>query len=118
MVELARNNFSAPVNQKKKEVNKPDKFPYAATLASTHDRNGTGYSRWIGLNMSPLSVRNFTSLIIPSFPGKSSSTLPSSQCSRFLSSVPINTMSPSFILSSLLITEERRKPRYSFKSLF
>ncbi|GFT76197.1 uncharacterized protein TNCV_908221 [Trichonephila clavipes] len=32
MVELARNNFSAPVNQKKKEVNKPDKFPSAATL--------------------------------------------------------------------------------------
>ncbi|GFX67813.1 uncharacterized protein TNCV_1565141 [Trichonephila clavipes] len=27
VVELARNNFSAPVNQKKKEVNKPDKFP-------------------------------------------------------------------------------------------
>ncbi|GFY09791.1 uncharacterized protein TNCV_3697531 [Trichonephila clavipes] len=41
MVELARNNFSAPVNQKKKEVNKPDKFPSAATLVSTHDRNGT-----------------------------------------------------------------------------
>ncbi|GFW32242.1 uncharacterized protein TNCV_2143232 [Trichonephila clavipes] len=33
MVELARNNFSAPVNQKKKEVNKPDKFPSAARLA-------------------------------------------------------------------------------------
>ncbi|GFT56313.1 integrase catalytic domain-containing protein [Trichonephila clavipes] len=33
MVELARNNFSAPVNQKKKEVNKPDKFPSAATLS-------------------------------------------------------------------------------------
>ncbi|GFX74748.1 integrase catalytic domain-containing protein [Trichonephila clavipes] len=41
MVELARNNFSAPVNQKKKEVNKPDKFPSAATLVSTHYRNGT-----------------------------------------------------------------------------
>ncbi|GFU49340.1 DUF1758 domain-containing protein [Trichonephila clavipes] len=43
MVEFARNNFSAPVNQKKKEVNKPDKFPSAATLVSTHDRNGTGF---------------------------------------------------------------------------
>ncbi|GFT38378.1 uncharacterized protein TNCV_3064321 [Trichonephila clavipes] len=32
MVELARNNFSAPVNQKTKKVNKPDKFPSAATL--------------------------------------------------------------------------------------
>ncbi|PRD26570.1 UNVERIFIED_CONTAM: hypothetical protein NCL1_37758 [Trichonephila clavipes] len=32
MVELARNNFSAPVNQKKRHVNKPDKFPSAATL--------------------------------------------------------------------------------------
>ncbi|GFY22142.1 uncharacterized protein TNCV_3297851 [Trichonephila clavipes] len=42
MVDLARNNFSAPVNQKKKEVNKPDKFPSAASLVSTHDRNGTG----------------------------------------------------------------------------
>ncbi|GFW62204.1 integrase catalytic domain-containing protein [Trichonephila clavipes] len=41
MVELSRNNFSSPVNQKKKEVNKPDKFPSAATLVSTHDRNGT-----------------------------------------------------------------------------
>ncbi|GFV06442.1 DUF1758 domain-containing protein [Trichonephila clavipes] len=41
MVKLDRNNFSAPVNQKKKEVNKPDKFPSAATLVSTHDRNGT-----------------------------------------------------------------------------
>ncbi|GFT62586.1 integrase catalytic domain-containing protein [Trichonephila clavipes] len=41
MVELAWNNFSASVNQKKKEVNKPDKFPSAATLVSTHDRNGT-----------------------------------------------------------------------------
>ncbi|GFV13711.1 DUF1758 domain-containing protein [Trichonephila clavipes] len=40
MVELARNNFSAPVNQMKKEVNKPDKFPSAAALVSTHDRNG------------------------------------------------------------------------------
>ncbi|GFU15202.1 DUF1758 domain-containing protein [Trichonephila clavipes] len=35
MVELARNNFSAPVNQKKRHVNKPDKFPSAATLVST-----------------------------------------------------------------------------------
>ncbi|GFS85405.1 uncharacterized protein TNCV_2803201 [Trichonephila clavipes] len=43
MVELARNYFSAPVNQKKKEVNKPDKFPSAAMLVSTHDRNGTGF---------------------------------------------------------------------------
>ncbi|GFU50670.1 DUF1758 domain-containing protein [Trichonephila clavipes] len=42
MVELARNNFSASVNQKKKTVNKPDKFPSAATLVSTHDKNGTG----------------------------------------------------------------------------
>ncbi|GFS80097.1 integrase catalytic domain-containing protein [Trichonephila clavipes] len=42
IVELARNNFSAPVNQKKIQVNKPDKFPSAATLVSTHDRNGTG----------------------------------------------------------------------------
>ncbi|GFT68085.1 integrase catalytic domain-containing protein [Trichonephila clavipes] len=41
MVELARNNFSAPVNQKKKEVNKTDKFLSAATLVSIHDRNGT-----------------------------------------------------------------------------
>ncbi|GFS49488.1 integrase catalytic domain-containing protein [Trichonephila inaurata madagascariensis] len=32
MVELAKNNFSAPVNQMKKEVIKPDKFPSAATL--------------------------------------------------------------------------------------
>ncbi|GFW41743.1 uncharacterized protein TNCV_4979941 [Trichonephila clavipes] len=42
MVELARNNFSAPINQKKKEVNTPDKFSSAVMLASTHDRNGTG----------------------------------------------------------------------------
>ncbi|GFW96410.1 integrase catalytic domain-containing protein [Trichonephila clavipes] len=42
MVELARNNFSSPVNQNKKEVIKPDKFPSAATLANTHDRSGTG----------------------------------------------------------------------------
>ncbi|GFX99025.1 integrase catalytic domain-containing protein [Trichonephila clavipes] len=43
MVELASNNFSAPVNQKKKEVNKPDKFSSAATLVNTHDKNGTGF---------------------------------------------------------------------------
>ncbi|GFU79626.1 uncharacterized protein TNCV_1891181 [Trichonephila clavipes] len=42
IVELARNNFSAPVNQKKRDVNKPDKFPCAAMLVNTHDRNGTG----------------------------------------------------------------------------
>ncbi|GFX73985.1 uncharacterized protein TNCV_2954681 [Trichonephila clavipes] len=47
MVELARNNFSTPVNQKKKEVNKPDKFPSAATLVSTHDKNGTGGRRTV-----------------------------------------------------------------------
>ncbi|GFR10468.1 transposable element Tcb2 transposase [Trichonephila clavata] len=35
-------NFSAPVNQKKRDVNKPDRFPSAATLVSTYDRNGTG----------------------------------------------------------------------------
>ncbi|GFU84132.1 DUF1758 domain-containing protein [Trichonephila clavipes] len=40
MVELARNNFSDSVNQKKKEDNKPDKFS-ASTLVSTHDSNGT-----------------------------------------------------------------------------
>ncbi|GFS57339.1 uncharacterized protein TNIN_146701 [Trichonephila inaurata madagascariensis] len=42
MVELAKNSFSAPVNQKKRHVNKPDNFPSAATLVSAHDRNGTG----------------------------------------------------------------------------
>ncbi|GFX19592.1 uncharacterized protein TNCV_2075001 [Trichonephila clavipes] len=39
MVELARNNFSAPVNQKKKEVNKPDKFPSEATLVIEDFKN-------------------------------------------------------------------------------
>ncbi|PRD36051.1 UNVERIFIED_CONTAM: hypothetical protein NCL1_09797 [Trichonephila clavipes] len=42
MVELARDNFSAPISQKKKEVNKLDKFPSEAALVSTHDKNGTG----------------------------------------------------------------------------
>ncbi|GFY05513.1 DUF1758 domain-containing protein [Trichonephila clavipes] len=36
-----KENTPAPVNQKKKEVNRPDKFLSAATLISTHDRNGT-----------------------------------------------------------------------------
>ncbi|GFT71731.1 DUF1758 domain-containing protein [Trichonephila clavipes] len=52
MVELARNNFSAPVNHKKKEVNKPDKFSSAATLVSTHDRNGT-------VEQQPMRARNY-----------------------------------------------------------